>query len=229
MFAYLKGKVTKIPKLADTGIVEIWVEVGGVGYKVCVAGSMLGELAEGKERVFYLSQSSAMYGGETTLYGFLTPQELELFNLLRELPGLGAKKSLEHFDRIKTKSPQRFLEGISRGDPKILTGFFGFSPKTADKIVTQLKDKAQVLLSQWRTAWAQDPFAALGKKTTEAQTDHWIEGRVWEQAKSALVGLGFDSRDAESALHEALGKSEDSKKSLEEIIRLALKELTVAK
>lgn len=229
MLAYLSGKVSHISSNADGGVAEVWLDVHGVGYRVFMANSDAVELQSGEEKILYLSESSALYGGETTLYGFSSPEELRLFRLLKDLPGVGAKKALEHFGKVKKKSPDRFLETVIRGDSKMLESFFGFSPKTAEKIVNQLKEKARDLMDFWRVQ-----VSVLNRVKTvndvESGRQSWLDGHTWEKAKSALVSLGFDGRDSEAALTQVLAKKRSAKdeQSLEELVRLALKEIHLA-
>ena len=78
----------------------------GIGYDVSVTLAAFDRLPEaGQEVQLYVTESMAMYGGGVTLYGFQTLEEKEIFLLLREIPGTGAKKALDYLDKISKSAP----------------------------------------------------------------------------------------------------------------------------
>ncbi|MEK6544357.1 MAG: Holliday junction branch migration protein RuvA, partial [Elusimicrobiota bacterium] len=205
MYAFLRGKVAALYPGGKNEASTVWLDVGGVGFQVVTAESSVKSLRRGDDATFYVCQSSALYGGETTLYGFLSLEDKELFNLIRELPAVGAKKALEYFEKIKSKSPQRFLEALMRQDAKFLSVHFGFSPKTTVKMTTQLKDKAQDLMTHWHAPKAQE---VPSRQRAELASDDpaWVDGMLWSRARDALLSLGFDARSCEGALNAVVAK-----------------------
>ncbi|MBI2069245.1 MAG: hypothetical protein HYT79_01465 [Elusimicrobia bacterium] len=222
MYAYFRGSVVHVGAQGKGAPCEVWLEAGSVGYRLAVAPWTAKRLSANQEVLLYVSQSSALYGGETTLYGFLTEEDRALFDLLRDVPGSGAKKALDYFEKIKEKSPVSFLQGLLRGDAKMLGNLFGFRPKTADKMLANLKDRAEPLLQK---------MLAKGAVPDQTQADGPLlqfDGALWERAREALAALGFDYRNADQALGTVLRLSEgDENKpiNLETLVRRALREL----
>ncbi|MBI4063832.1 MAG: hypothetical protein HY401_05970 [Elusimicrobia bacterium] len=225
MFAYFRGLIARLKPLGETGPFEVWIETGSVGYRVLTANATAKKLRLNQEATLYVSQSSALYGGETTLYGFVSEEDRALFELLREIPGAGAKKALDYFDKIQEKSVQSFLEGLVRGDAKMLATYFGFREKTAAKMLANLKERAQVLLEASVGRNIRNMAAKSGGK--ESENSPWVEGALWSKARDALVTLGFDWRDCETALGAVSqgGKTQ----TLESLVKEALKELAAGR
>ena len=69
-----------------------------------------------------------MYGGGITLYGFLSLEEKEIYLLLREIPGTGAKKALDYLDKISKSAPD-FRRAILEGDARALIETLSALPK----------------------------------------------------------------------------------------------------
>jgi Holliday junction DNA helicase RuvA len=146
-----------------------------------------------------------MYGG-TALYGFRSQEEKRLFDLLRDaVPNTGAKKAMDYLGKA-VKSMPDFKNAVAAKDAKRLTAIFGFTAKTADKLISALKDKLP----------AAGPGAAAG---FAAASGSYI------QAMNALTALGFRAGEARTALEEAAAEA-GHEASAESIIRLALRRLS---
>ncbi len=88
MIAYLRGV------LMEKGTDHVIVETGGVGYEVHIAPATAARLPDQGETVeLFLAESVGMYGGGTTLYGFATRDEKQMFLAFKALPATGAKKA----------------------------------------------------------------------------------------------------------------------------------------
>src|SRR5258708_37463224 len=117
------------------------LEVGGVGYEIAVTLSAYDRLPNaGDDAQLYVVESMAMYGGGITLYGFLSLEEKEIYLLLREIPGTGSKKALDYLDKIAKSFPD-FRRAILDSDTRVLISLFGFTKKTADKMIVALKER----------------------------------------------------------------------------------------
>lgn len=199
MIAYLKGLV--VIKNAESAVIE----TGGVGYEVFFCEPSLDALTEGSPAEAYIAESISMYGG-TALYGFLSREEKQLFDLLRDaVPNTGAKKALDYLGKA-VKSLPDFTRAVAAKDPKPLTAIFGFTAKTAEKLVAALKDKL--------------PASGLGG----APGAFSAPAGSYLQAMSALTSLGFRAGEARAAMEEAAAEG-GPQASAEVIIRLALKRL----
>ena len=138
MIAYLKGNI--VEKSAASMILE----TGGVGYEVHMAASCLETLpGKGAEAEVYIKESISPYDG-TSLYGFNTSEEREIFELFKSLPNTGPKKALEHLNKALKSLPD-FRKAVLTRDARLLTGIFGFTAKTAEKLISLLRDKMEGL------------------------------------------------------------------------------------
>lgn len=199
MLAYLRGRVVR--KDEESAVIE----VNGLGYEVFFCAPSLAALGpEGSTVEVFLAESISMYGG-ASLYGFRSAEEKKLFDLLRDaVPNTGAKKALDYLGKA-VKSMPDFAAAVAARDLKRLTAIFGFTAKTADKLISALKDK----LPQGAAAAAGSPQAS----------------GAWTQAMSALTALGFRAGEARTALEEAAAEAGPAA-GAEAIIRLALRRLS---
>jgi Holliday junction DNA helicase RuvA len=182
------------------------IEVGGVGYEVSLSPAGLAQLpALGAEVLLFIAESTAMYGGGTTLYGFLKAEQRQIFNVLRDnVPGTGAKKALEFLDKAMKSLPD-FRRAVLDKDARALTTIFGFTAKTAEKIVAGLQNSLGDI-----------PITAAAGRHVASSFEESIQG---------LVSLGYKepvSRQAAENARAALGG--DS--SAQDLIREALRQLS---
>jgi len=191
MISYLKGKI--LNKGQNFAIVE----VGNVGYKVFLNPTALIKLETGKEAELYTHQ----YVREDALdlYGFKTPEELEFFELLLSISGVGPKSAL---GVLAIASVGNIKESISRGDPSLLTKVSGIGRKTAERVVLELREKIDGLAYQGKQK-AGDGAAVSGEEI------------------DALMALGYSMSQAREALRQVDKKIKDSG----ERIRQALKKM----
>jgi Holliday junction DNA helicase RuvA len=180
------------------------VEAGGVGYGVALSSASALRLPPvGEEIRLLIVESVAMYGGGTTLYGFLTAEEKEVYQVLREnVPGAGAKKALELLDKA-AKSLAEFRRSVIEKDVKTLVAMFGFTSKTAEKLVAALQGKMEAL--------AVSGGSALPESTS-----------AFEEAMAGLVSLGYRepaARQAAQSARDSLGGRPSSQDILRESLR----------
>src|SRR5437763_398889 len=86
-------------------------------------------------------------------WGFGSLEEKEIYMLLKEVPGTGSKKALDYLDKISKSSPD-FRRAILEGDARALVGLFGFTRKTADKMIVALKDRLAGLRLSGKEKWS---------------------------------------------------------------------------
>ncbi len=198
MIAYLRGRV--VLKNDESAVIE----TGGVGYEVFLCEPSLEAIGpEGGTAELFIAESISMYGG-TALYGFRSRDEQRLFDLFRDaVPNTGAKKAMDYLGKA-VRSMNDFTSAVSAKDPKRLTAIFGFTAKTAEKLITALKDKL--------------PEAAAAGTSLP-------QGGAYMQAMNALTALGFRAGEARAALEEAAEEAGPGA-AAEAIIRLALKRLS---
>ena len=204
MIGYLRGDL--ISKKEDSVILD----VAGVGYELNMcAVSVQGLPSLNEEVSLYVVESLSMYSG-TVLYGFINEDEKELFELFKSaVPKTGAKKALDYLSKAKKSLPD-FQNAIAKKDLKILTGIFGFTSKTAEKLANALKNKMEHLSIS----------GALKIKTNGISSGKFI------QAQNALISLGFKNAQAKIALTSIENEELSGKESMEDILRMSLKKLT---
>lgn len=187
MIARVNGTV------AALGEDHVVVVVGGVGLRVHVPVSVLEEV-DGIGRPVELVTHLHVRENELTLYGFVGEEQLNLFELLLGVSGVGPKVALA---TLGTITPHTLRQAVVREEPEILSRVPGIGPKTARAIIFHLRDK----------------LSAAVEERAQAITDHDAE------VIGALTALGFSIVEAQTALQN-LPRSEDL--PLEERVRQAL-------
>jgi Holliday junction DNA helicase RuvA len=199
LIAHLRGTV--VEKAGG----RVVLDVGGVGYEVSVGPGSASRLPrEGAEASLYIAESVGMYGGGTTLYGFLSREERMMFDSFRDLPNTGAKKALEFLEKASRALPE-FRRAVAQGDAKVLTGLFGFTRKTADRLFAGLKDA----------------FPAGGDRPPSVPA----VGSSMGKALEALSSLGYRSAECRAAMEEVHRELGGREAPVEELVRLALRRL----
>lgn len=130
MISKLRGK---IEYLKDNYAV---LDVNGVGYKVFLTVYTFGKIA-GKENVDFFVHTHVREDA-IDLYGFLTLEELEMFELLISIAGVGPKSGL---GILTVADPKTIKTAILNEDSSILTKVSGVGKKTAERIILELKNK----------------------------------------------------------------------------------------
>ena len=200
------GKLSGIIDSFDTN--HLILDVAGVGYLVNASARTLSQIGSKGEAASLLIET-AVREDAITLYGFADAAEQEWFRLLTSVQGVGAKAGLSI---LTVCPPDRLSIVIAAQDKAGLTQADGVGPKLATRILTELKDKAgKIDLSP----------AAAGVKITETEAG----GSIDQDAVSALLNLGYGRADAYQAVMQAKSKANDNE-DLEEILKLALKELS---
>lgn len=166
MIAQLEGK------LAGIRGSSVILMVGGVGYLVAVSSYTLGKLA-GKDQVL-LHIHTHVREDQLNLFGFLDEEELEMFQLLISVSGIGPKMGLSILSIADIKTIRL---AIVNKDPSMLTRVSGVGKKTAEKLIVELQNKVHAV------AGDEDGDAAAGQDAIEA-----------------LVSLGYSITDAREAL-----------------------------
>ena len=130
MFAYLKGN---IQFKSEEYVV---MEVNGIGYKIFMSKKSIDELEEDREVKVYTYLK--VREDDVSLFGFKTNEELHMFELLISVGGRGAKSAITILSNI---TPSRFALAVITNDVNSLKKLQGIGPKTAQRIILELKDK----------------------------------------------------------------------------------------
>lgn len=130
MIAYLKGRL--VIKSVD----YIVIDVQGIGYKVYMSKTAIDKLEEEKEIKVYTYLK--VREDDISLFGFNTLEELHMFELLISVGGIGAKSAIAILSNI---TPSKFALAVITSDVNTLKKLQGIGPKTAQRIILELKDK----------------------------------------------------------------------------------------
>jgi holliday junction DNA helicase RuvA len=187
----------------------IVLDVNGVGYLVQCSARTLQELP-GVGQPITLSIETYVREDQIRLFGFRTDVEREWFRLLQTVQGVGAKVALSVLGTLK---PADLASAIAMRDRAMVARTPGVGPKVAERIVTELKDKAPAFADL-------DPAVI---RLSGAIEDRRAPQPVVD-AVSALVNLGYGQPQAAAAV-AAAARSAGEGADAARLIRLGLKEL----
>lgn len=169
MIATIQGTILQ---LDGSGLV---IGVGGIGLRVFTPRNVL-EKARGVGHTIHLHTHLIVRETELTLYGFDSADDLQLFELLLGVNGVGPKVALSI---LGTLSPELLKSAVMREDAAVLQRVPGIGKKTAERIMFQLRDKLDMTLISTATPLVSD-----------------VDADVID----VLTGLGFSIVEAQSAL-----------------------------
>jgi Holliday junction DNA helicase RuvA len=198
VIAHLRGRIL------EKQPTRVVVDVAGVGYDVAVPLSTFYGLGDPGAEVA-LRVHTHVREDALALYGFATALELELFNRLISISGIGPKLALAVLSGIE---PPDLVTAIERGDVARLTAIPGVGKKTSERIVLELKD---------RLPRKPPSAAAAGAGSTD-------ELMVRDDLLSALMNLGYHRPLAEKAVDAAL-KTIGREAGFELTLKQALREV----
>ncbi|BDZ50702.1 Holliday junction ATP-dependent DNA helicase RuvA [Frondihabitans sucicola] len=178
MISSLRGSVA-----AASGSTVV-IEVGGVGLKVSVTPQLALSMPVGTAA--HLFTTLIVREDDLSLFGFASADELEVFDLLRGVTGVGPKSALGVLAHL---TPSQVASAVAAEDDAAFRRVSGIGPKTAKLIVVQLTGKLDIRI--------QAP-SVTAKNTTAADV------------LIALIGLGWSERDAQVAIDAVLDDADAS-------------------
>lgn len=209
MIEYIKGQLT------DLNPTYVVIEAAGVGYAINIALPTYSELV-GKE-----GQESRLYTTEIIredahdLFGFFTKGERELFVMLMTVSGIGANTARMI---MSAYSAAEIRQIIATGNARALAQVKGLGPKTAQRIIVDLKDKVlKIDLGNEAKGERLEAMELLGEEAS------MVDSAVKQEAISALVMLGFAAAASGKVVDKILKAAPES--SVEQVIKQALKML----
>ena len=197
MFYYVKGLVAhRAPFLAV-------IVCGGVGYACRTTNNTLACLEKGKEAKLYTHLNVREDAME--LYGFATESELNCFQMLLSVSGVGPKAALSI---LSAATPERLAMSIITGDEKALTVAQGIGKKIAQRIILELKDKlAKGQLSSGGESYGGTGVTVIPEnKSSEAAAALAVLGYSQSEIGLALKGIDLESLKLEDIIKQALKK-----------------------
>lgn len=196
MFAYIKGT------LEEKSTNYVVIDVGGIGYKIFMSNISINEIGDLGNKVkvhthYYVREDNI------SLYGFLTHEELKMFELLLSVSGIGAKSAIAMLSNI---TPAGFACAIISNNVALLKKIPGIGPKTAQRIILELQDKLK-----------SEQELAKQEEQTEITTINTASENV-EEAMQALQILGYNRKEIDKAFE----KIANTDVSVEELIKKGL-------
>ncbi|MEX0428692.1 Holliday junction branch migration protein RuvA [Nocardioides sp. DS6] len=198
MIAFVRGRVAAVTLSSAV------LEVGGVGLELQCTPGTLATLRSGAEAT--LPTSMVVREDSLTLFGFVDEEEKSLFELVQTASGVGPKLAQA---MLAVLSPDGIRQAIAADDVKTLTKVPGIGQKGAQRIILELKDR--VGLPSGGRATSTAPAAAPWR----------------DQVAEALVGLGYNAKDADKAV-EAVSDQAGDTPDISTLLRAALRTLSKA-
>lgn len=195
MLAYIKGS---LEMKFDNYVV---IDVGGLGYKVFMSEKAIEEIGNigdiVKVHTYYRVRED-----DISIYGFLSNEELKMFELLLGVSGIGAKSAITILSNI---TPSSFALAVITSDTSKLVKIPGVGAKSAARIILELKDKIKTI-------------EAKSQETSNQLQEAIIDDTKLQEAISALQVLGYNRKEIEKVFE----KMDIETLSLEDMIRKGL-------
>ena len=193
MLAYIKG--TLEIKMSD----YVVIDVGGLGYKINMSGASIDKIGNigdtVKVHTYYRVRED-----DISIFGFNKIEELRMFELLISVSGVGAKTALT---MLAVCEPSDFALAVISEDIKVLTSIPGICPKSAKRIVLELKDKIKKQEQIDELTKAVGKIEISSKMQTAIEEDNKIS-----EAVAALQVLGYSKKEIEMAFNKIPDKKE---------------------
>ena len=202
MLAYIKGTL----EIKTKGYIV--VETNGIGYKIFMPESTIEKLGTLGEQIKIFT-FMRVREDDVSLYGFLTNEELRMFELLLSVSGIGAKGALTILSNI---TPSQFALAVIANDVGSLKKLPGIGPKTAQRTILELKDKLK----------KEQEISVSESEEETALQQAILEDEKVSEAISALQVLGYSKKE----IVQALEKVDMTSLSVEDIIRKGLANLS---
>lgn len=197
MYEYISGTFVGISK--D----YVVIDNNGMGYRIYTSGSTMANMPKTSDNVLlYIKQ--IVREDFVGLYGFLTKDEIEMFNLAISTNGVGPKAALSLLSICNVTS---LKYAIVSGDEKTLQRAPGIGKKIAQRIILELREKIHIEQSEVNNL-------------SQISGSNLIEDRKLIDVLGALMSLGYSEKEAEKALNAS-----NKEESLENMIKNCLKYL----
>jgi Holliday junction DNA helicase RuvA len=196
MIGYIKGNIIDI--LNESVIID----VSGVGYEVFLSQRLFGAVKIGQEYGFVIYTN--VKEDQLSLFGFADKLDKKVFLDLLKVSGVGAKTALAIIGAFDS---QKIIDAVCIQDAKLFQTISGIGKKASERIIMDLKDKFKNLDFPLASNIRNDSSVAINDNTRDAI--------------SALENLGYNK----SQILKAIDKVSNQAESLEELIKMGLKEL----
>ncbi len=198
MFAYIKGTITQIHE--DF----IVVEKDDIGFKIMTSSNVTSKLTCGDRATIHTYMN--VREDDISLFGFLSTDELTVFKLLIGVSGIGPKGALAVMSALTV---DEIRMAVLSEDHKAIAKANGVGPKTAQRVVIELKDKFKL----------EDMIESFGGADDLPDIN---ANDIISEAAMALTSLGYSNVESLRAIKKVPNAD---KMSVEELIKAALKNI----
>lgn len=197
MIYYVKGQVV------ETGVETVILDNHGIGYEIFTTGRVLQDLVrQGKDQVLLYTHQQ-IKEDEWVLYGFPERSDIRVFRQLISVSGVGPKAALAI---LNVMTVEELYYAIQSGDSKAISKAQGVGPKTAQRLVVDLKGSFEI-----------------GSATVESDGfAESTEQNVIGETAEALTALGYSNMDALRAIRKVEGADN---MTVEQLLSAALRKL----
>lgn len=194
MFYYLKGTV--VHTFENFAVLDI----GGIGFKIYSSLSSLSKITQNNNYIFYTYTN--IREDAFDIYGFITQEELNFFEMLLSVSGVGPKAALAVLSAL---SPSGVAKAVLTNDAKAISAAQGVGIKTAQRIILELQSKIS----------GEDLLQNV------SENDNFLNMSANNDAVAALMALGYNATEAKRAIAAV-----EPGKTVEETITNALLKLS---
>ncbi|MBE6641643.1 MAG: Holliday junction branch migration protein RuvA [Ruminococcaceae bacterium] len=202
MFSYIKGELTELSTASAT------IEAHGVGYAITISQTTHGKLCRlqnGETAKLYTYLSVKEDGVD--LYGFYDTEELNFFKLLITVSGVGPKAAVSILSAFTVSE---LASAIIADKPKVISAAQGIGPKTASRIILELKDKISGISYQngdTELAPVQRPIApSAGSKLLDAESALEVLGYSRSEIQNVIRDIDAANLSVEDIIRECLAR-----------------------
>jgi Holliday junction DNA helicase RuvA len=181
---------------------DLVIDVSGIGYRVTVADRLALAVREGEDVLVHTAYIPRE--DQVSLFGFSTPEELDMFDLLRSVTGVGPKSAMAVLSQL---SADEIYDAIAHENDAAFRSVSGIGPKTAKLIVLSLQG-----------SFERKPSRASGASSSGSAVLDIVRHSVVQ----ALVGLGWSDRVAKDGVQRALEAHADAPVEASALLRQAL-------
>lgn len=186
MYAYIKGELVALTPSTVT------LEANGMGYQISIPANVFSKLPQIGNKVL-LHTSFVVRELSHTLYGFLSQQERDLFELFMSVTGIGPKLALSLVGHMPIHNLQH---AISNHEIATICKIPGIGKKTAERLIIELRDKFGAISFE---RGSEKAFVSASDPKTQKISD----------AMGALINLGYNQSTAQRAIKKTLQESSE--------------------
>ena len=194
MFAYIKGTLEM--KFKN----YVVIDVGGLGYKIFMPENAINEVGEIGNLVKVFTYYRVRED-DISIFGFNTQEQLRMFELLLSVSGVGAKSALVMLSCVE---PSEFAIAVISNNVKLLTQIPGIGPKSAQRIILELKDKLKTEQNEEQIEESKAKSAKVNENVQEAISGLMVLGYSRKDIEKAFEHLAIESLSVEDLIKKGL-------------------------